>query len=204
MCEYDAEAHLATICLKFLRQSGYLEELDELLQKERMPEDWNLASYLLSRPFLAYAAEFWCSHLQAADFIAPTPELQLMHSRAIQIFDSAAYRLSLWRLYYFSRHSIDPGLSRPYKLQVAAHLKVPFLVEHYLSAGESATDGFPLVWASEGGNCECIEKLIKAGADVNEREFDGWSYLHWATTNGHEEACGLLIRDGAKTDVQDA
>lgn len=66
------------------------------------------------------------------------------------------------------------------------------------------TNDTPLIWASEKGSTECVKKLLKAGADPNHFEYDGWSALHWAARNGHVEVARLLLDQGARIDQTDS
>lgn len=53
------------------------------------------------------------------------------------------------------------------------------------------------------GSSACVAELLKAGADPNHTESDGWSALHWAARKGHEQVCELLLQYGAKIDAKD-
>ncbi len=57
--------------------------------------------------------------------------------------------------------------------------------------------------AAKAGNVERIEVLLKAGADVNEREDRfGYTPLHWAAAKGHMEAVEILLKAGAKVNAR--
>lgn len=207
MGSYDTETQLATTCLKLLGGTSYLGVLNSSLRRGFLPRNQDVEQYLRARPFFSYAAEFWASHLQTADSFVHCR--QPVHSLVIELFKSSLNCDLLMRLDYFFKHSKHPGACRygP-ELYLAGYFKLPILVEHYISSqkkSEIFKDGFvsPLLWACETGSYECIELFLKAGADANALEFDGWSPLHWAATNGHERVCGLLIQRGANKDVQD-
>lgn len=51
--------------------------------------------------------------------------------------------------------------------------------------------------AAENGNLEELQKLISAGADIEERDEVGWTALHCAAFFGHSECLKELIKAGA-------
>lgn len=54
-----------------------------------------------------------------------------------------------------------------------------------------------LIFATSRYEEETVEKLLKAGADVNAIDYYGWSSLVHARRNGHEGIIKLLIEHGA-------
>ncbi|CZR65429.1 uncharacterized protein PAC_15329 [Phialocephala subalpina] len=204
---HGTETQITIACLEILGKTTNLEELSEQLGQGCLHSNKEVDAWLRGKPFLAYAAEFWASHLGVADSFAP--HFQPIHLRVTQIFKSPVKRDMLMRLDYFLRHSKHPRHCRcGSTLHVAAYFKLPILVDYYLDQGASTTqdaggNSHPLVWACETGSYECINKLLKAGADPNQQEYDGWTPLHWAATNGHERVCDLLIRYGARIDIED-
>jgi hypothetical protein len=54
------------------------------------------------------------------------------------------------------------------------------------------------------GNVAEVQRLVAAGADVNEQGEDGWRPLHYAAAKGHVETVKLLAQLGAELDVQNA
>lgn len=60
---------------------------------------------------------------------------------------------------------------------------------------ESPEEGMtPLMFASQFGSVSCVERLIRADADVDAVEEDGWTSLHFAAKEGHLEVCEALIQ----------
>jgi ankyrin repeat protein len=60
-----------------------------------------------------------------------------------------------------------------------------------------------MLYAARDGCFECVESLIKAGADVNVPTPEGVSPLMLAIDNGHNEVGKLLLDNRAKPDVRD-
>ncbi|XP_047216032.1 protein phosphatase 1 regulatory subunit 27-like [Girardinichthys multiradiatus] len=52
------------------------------------------------------------------------------------------------------------------------------------------------------GNLEVVKLLIKYGADVHQRDEDGWTPLHMACSDGYPEIARYLLSMGASTEAQ--
>ena len=59
----------------------------------------------------------------------------------------------------------------------------------------------PLIDAVKAGDTEAIRTLIQRGADVNAKEGDGGTALHWASYHDDLDAADLLIRAGANVNA---
>src|SRR5262245_66592087 len=57
--------------------------------------------------------------------------------------------------------------------------------------------GSELADAAMRGNTEAVRSLIASKADVNGRQVDGTTALHWAVRNDDAEMTDMLIRAGA-------
>jgi len=60
-----------------------------------------------------------------------------------------------------------------------------------------------LMRASEKGNAESVEMLLKKGANPNYRDNDGFSPLHFAAFYGRAKVAEILIRHGAEVNARD-
>jgi ankyrin repeat protein len=55
----------------------------------------------------------------------------------------------------------------------------------------------PLMLAASHGHAEIVQMLIEAGADVNARDFTGWTALHSAAYKGDPKIVSSLLEHGA-------
>jgi ankyrin repeat protein len=56
--------------------------------------------------------------------------------------------------------------------------------------------------AAEVGNIDAVKQHLAAGTDVNARDKDGWTPLHPASYEGHQEIVELLIGKGADVNAK--
>ncbi|TNM96766.1 protein phosphatase 1 regulatory subunit 27 [Takifugu flavidus] len=52
------------------------------------------------------------------------------------------------------------------------------------------------------GNLEVVKLLVKYGADVHQRDEDGWTPLHMACSDGYPEIARYLLSKGASTEAE--
>ena len=57
--------------------------------------------------------------------------------------------------------------------------------------------------AARNGDTKIVMRLLNEGADVNARNFIGWTPLHFAAWNGHTAAVQLLLAAGADVNAED-
>ena len=53
------------------------------------------------------------------------------------------------------------------------------------------------------GKLDCVKALIEAGADLNAKENDGSTALHWAADNGKLDCVKALIEAGADLNAKE-
>lgn len=61
--------------------------------------------------------------------------------------------------------------------------------------------------AAAAGDTRAVKALLEGGflrrrADVNERDPNAFTPLHWAAMNGHTQTCALLLDRGADPDTR--
>ena len=64
-------------------------------------------------------------------------------------------------------------------------------------------DGRHFIMACQNGHEAIVSLLLEKGADVNAKNNDGWTPLHWASENGHEAIVSLLLEKGADVNAKD-
>ena len=62
-------------------------------------------------------------------------------------------------------------------------------------------DGPALVAAARAADAAAVERLLKNGADVDQRQPDGATALHWAAFRDDRQIAGLLLAAGADVDA---
>ena len=63
--------------------------------------------------------------------------------------------------------------------------------------------GISIIKAIRKGNIEAVKQHIAAGTDVNAKDEDGLTPLHYAAYCGHNEIAELLIAKGADVNAKD-
>ncbi len=64
-----------------------------------------------------------------------------------------------------------------------------------------AADDLPLIAAARAADAEAVARLLGQGADVDQRQPDGATALHWAAFRDDQHVAGLLIGAGADLDA---
>lgn len=66
-----------------------------------------------------------------------------------------------------------------------------------------SSDGARLIGAASDGDIKAIQEMLKAGVDVNVRDWDELTALIPAASSGHLEICKLLIEKGVDINAKD-
>jgi len=72
-------------------------------------------------------------------------------------------------------------------------------VDHADSDGWTA-----LMLAARAGHAQCLELLLRAGANVDHEKSDGWTALMFAANAGYTQCLALLLSEGASVDHADS
>ena len=79
------------------------------------------------------------------------------------------------------------------------HLLITTIAVTSLLATTAFAD--PIHDAARTGNLNAVQTELDKGVDVNARDNDGWTPLHWAAF-GHKEIAELLIVEGANVNAK--
>lgn len=57
--------------------------------------------------------------------------------------------------------------------------------------------------AADAGDLGELRRLLDGGADIDEKDNDGWTALHWVANQGHTACARFLLDSGADIDAED-
>jgi cytohesin len=77
-----------------------------------------------------------------------------------------------------------------------------FLLDHGANV-EGVNQHVPLLAAARNGNRAMVELLLSRGADVNAKESDGYTALHYAANRGFQTVTEVLLANKAEVNVPD-
>jgi hypothetical protein len=203
----DAENELASVCVTYLLKEDTFSGFTDILQVPSLTEYLRgMKDFLQKKPFLSYAARYWVRHLHSIQ-----QPRSLLSTSVLELLQPEWRRdaVTCLTFYFTGRYSMPLFPTCSSGLHLAGWYNLPWLVDLYLEQGmcpdvEASSNDSPLVWASETGGAESVEKLLRAGANPSKAEYDGWTALHWAATNGHEQVARLLLQAGANPDAEDS
>lgn len=154
---------------------------------------------------LQYPREYWLEHAkQAPDDVVAEFDLG-------DDFwgENSPSRVAWWKTYAETLGIGDLADVTP--LHIAAASGFSALVDHILEQGHTDeinkvdSYGFrPFYWACQNGEIYIVQRLLKAGADLNARRVDDNVSALWiAALKGHADIVQYLLDQGAVIDVQD-
>ncbi|MCJ1264014.1 hypothetical protein MMC22_003885 [Lobaria immixta] len=158
-----------------------------------------------SKIFLQYPGEYWLEHAKQAP-LDLVEEFNLDDDFWAEDSSSRA----AWCATYVQSIGLD-DLAELSPVHIAALSGFSALLDHLLKHGRlNEIDkidswGFrPFYWACQNGDIYVVQRLVKAGADINARRRDGnITALGIAASKAHNEVVRYLLEQSAEVDVQD-
>ncbi len=157
-----------------------------------------------TQPFLEYAVEYWLKHA----IQAPIDVVDEFHLSDEFWVDESSTRAAWWTEY--SEETKYAGVTGIMPLHLAALTGYSSLLSHLLEHGrigelhKADSWGYtPLSWACDYGEISSIDRLLKAGADVNYPSENGGPSALWVAASGcHTDIVPYLLEHGAEVNWQ--
>ncbi|KAK3986085.1 ankyrin-2 [Cladorrhinum sp. PSN332] len=184
---------LALACLNYL-QSGCLETPVPDDYSERAP--WFIARKL-EFPFLAYAAEYWPTH------VCKATKTDLMASSLLSAVDkllTPGIVFDAWRHFAPSQRWASGGPLLP--LHFAASYGLASYIRLVIDRSNVELDALDrhkqtaLFYAARNGHASAVEVLIEGGANPDRENRDGLKPLHVAASHNHGSVITALLSAG--------
>ena len=155
--------------------------------------------------FLKYPFEYWLEHAKQA----PVDLVEEFDLNDAFWSEESSSRAAWWSMYR-EEHGYG-GMTGTTPLHIAAISSYSALLDYLLENGrtdeiqKADSWGFhPFYWACYSGDIYAVQRLVKAGADVNTKRHEGNITALWAaSTMGHLEIVRYLLEQNAGVDIQD-
>lgn len=155
--------------------------------------------------FLKYAVDYWLEHAKQAP-VDLVEEFDLNDDFWIE---ESASRAAWWSLY--REDNGYSGMTDTTSLHIATMSTYQALLDHLLDNGrtdeiqKSDSWGYrPFYWACYSGDIYTVQRLVKAGADINaKRDNENITALWGAAAMARLEIVRYLLEQNAAVDIQD-
>lgn len=155
--------------------------------------------------FLRYPVDYWLEHAKQA----PVDLVEEFDLNDEFWSEESSSRDAWWTLY--REDNGYSGMTGATPLHIAALSSYSALLDHILDNGrineiqKSDSWGYrPFYWACYSGNIYAVQRLVKAGADINAKRNDGNITALWvASCMGHLDIVKYLLEQNAGVDIQD-
>lgn len=155
--------------------------------------------------FLRYPVDYWLEHAKQA----PVDLVEEFDLNDEFWSGDSSQRAAWWTLY--REENGYSGLTDTTPLHIAALSRYSALLDHILDNGcadeipKSDSWGYrPFYWACYSGDIYAVQRLVKAGADINAKRDDGNITALWgASAMGHLDIVKYLLEQNAGVDIQD-
>lgn len=155
--------------------------------------------------FLKYPIDYWLKHAKQA----PVDLVEEFDLNDEFWNDKSSSRAAWWSLY--REDNGYSGMAGTTPMHIAALSSYSALLDRLLESGRTdeihKADSWgyrPFYWACYAGDIYAVQRLVKAGADINAKQHDGNITALWgAAVMGHVDIVRYLLEQNAGVDIQD-
>lgn len=155
--------------------------------------------------FLRYPVNYWLEHAKQA----PVDLVEEFDLNDEFWSEESSSRAAWWSLY--REENGYSGMTDTTPLHTATLFSYSALLDHLLDNGrtheiqKSDSWGYrPFYWACYSGDIYAVQRLVKAGADINaKRDYGNITALWGAANTGHLDIVKYLLEQNAAVDIQD-
>ncbi|KAK4206585.1 hypothetical protein QBC37DRAFT_356693 [Rhypophila decipiens] len=130
--------------------------------------------YIAKRTLLGYSAQYWAEHFRKGDWNSGDWTIEKATKTALSHLNPQKPASLAW----FEIYQMLETKSRP-------------------------PNFIPLIIASYFGHNTVVQQLLEAGAEVDAKDNDGRTPLHWASEQDHSTVVQQLLEAGAEVDAKD-